>query len=57
MTKSYSLLQFNIFADDTNLFYGNKSLQLLEQTVNKELVSLSDWFRANTLSLNIDKLI
>jgi len=54
---SNSLLQFNLFADDTNLFYCNKSLQLLEQTVNTELDSLSDWFKANTLSLNIDKLI
>ena len=54
-TESFSLLQFDLFADDTNLFHCNKSIQLLEQTVNTELDSLSDRFRANKLSLNIDK--
>jgi len=55
ISASYSLLHRELFADDTNLFYHNKSIQLLEQTVNTELDSLSDWFTANKLSLNIDK--
>ena len=35
ITSSSSLLQFVLFADDTNLFYCNKSIEVLEETVNK----------------------
>jgi len=55
IASSSSLLQFVLFADDTNLFYCNKSIEVLEETVNKELDLLSTWFRANKLSLNVDK--
>jgi len=44
ITESFSLLQFDLFVDDINLFYCNKSIQLLQQTVNTELDSLLDWF-------------
>jgi hypothetical protein len=46
------ILKFILFADDTNLFYCNKNLSELEYVVNYELSKLSDWFRANKLSLN-----
>ena len=49
------LLQFVLFNDDTNLFYCDKSCQQLEKTVNRELELLSNWFKANKLSLNLDK--
>ena len=39
--------EFNIFADDTNLFYANANLVNLEK--------IFDWLAANKLSLNIDK--
>ena len=48
-------LCISLFADDTNLFYCNKSIEVLEQIVNNELDLLSTWFRANKLSLNVDK--
>ena len=55
ISASSNLLQFILFADDTNLFHCDKSLQLLEESVNKELILLSNWFKANKLSLNVDK--
>lgn len=49
------ILKFILFADDTNLFYSNNDICLLESKVNNELVKLSEWFRANKLSLNVSK--
>ena len=46
---------FHIFADDTNLFYSNSSLSELEETINYNLTLVSNWLKANKLSLNIDK--
>ena len=51
---SSKVFSFTLFADDTNKFYKNRSLnQLL--TINNELKKLSAWFKANKLSLNISK--
>lgn len=44
-----------LFADDTNLFYSNKDLEMLNDTINSELAKISDWLRVNRLSLNIKK--
>ena len=44
-----------LFADDTNLFYSNKNLVKLTDTVNAELKKASAWFRSNKLSLNVKK--
>ena len=44
-----------LFADDTNMLYSNSNIVDLMNTVNTELVILSDWFKANRLSLNIQK--
>ena len=49
------VLDFHLFADDSNLFYSNKNLKDLEQTINEELKNVSDWLGANKLSLNITK--
>ena len=49
------VLDFHLFADDSNLFYSNKNLKDLEQTINEELKNVSDWLDANKLSLNITK--
>ena len=39
-----------MFADDTNLFYTNKNIKVLFETVNKELHYVDEWFIANKLS-------
>ena len=42
---------------DTNLFYSNNDIETLFSTVNMELEKISEWFKANKLSLNIKKTI
>ena len=49
------VLNFYLFADDTNIYYESASLQDLEKTINKELNKLYLWLNVNRLSLNIDK--
>ena len=50
-----NVLNFYLFADDTNIYYESDSLQELEKTINKELNKLYLWLNVNRLSLNIDK--
>ena len=49
------ILDFFLFADDTNIFYKSKSLATLQKKLNKELRKLYLWLNINRLSLNIDK--
>ena len=48
-------LDFILFADDTNIFFSHSNLESLYLIVNGELNRLTDWFRANKLSVNIKK--
>ncbi len=50
-----NVLNFVKFADDTNVFCSGTNAHDLSNTLNLELEKLSDWFRANKLSLNIEK--
>ena len=45
------------FADDTTLYCSGKSLDLLEFSINYDLEHVADWFKANKLTLNIDKTV
>ena len=44
-----------MFADDTNLFFTGKSVYRIENIMNSELTAINEWFKANLLSLNLDK--
>ena len=44
-----------MYADDTNLFYFNNDIETSFSIVNMELEKISEWFKANKLSLNIKK--
>ena len=44
-----------MYTEDTNLFYSNNDIETLFSTVNMELEKISEWFKANKLSLNIKK--
>ena len=44
-----------MFAVNTNLFIADENIGELFQQMNKELKSVSIWFKANKLSINIDK--
>jgi hypothetical protein len=50
-----SVLHVILFADDTNLFLSGKNIDELFNIINFELDKISDWFKANQLSLNISK--
>lgn len=50
-----NVLNFHLFADDANLFYSNKKLDVLESTLNNELSHVQNWLQANRLSLNVKK--
>jgi len=44
-----------MFADDTTIYQSSKNIKELHATLNNELYNLTDWFRANKLSLNVSK--
>ena len=49
------LLDFHLFADNANLFFKHKDLNILESEINSELANVHIWLSANQLSLNIEK--
>ena len=55
LDKSSEILSLILFADDSNLFYSHKNVDNLINTVNRELIHVSNWIKANKLSINIDK--
>jgi len=46
---------FVLFADDTNIFLSHPNLNTLTHIFNTELIKVSNWFKANKLSLNVSK--
>ena len=53
--NSSNLLSFVLFADDSNLFFSHKNPNTLVRTINTELKKVTQWIRANKLSLNLQK--
>ena len=49
------VLDFFLFADDTNIYCEANTLEELQIIINKELKELRTWLIVNRLSLNIDK--
>ena len=49
------LVDFILFADDTNTFFSHKDFNLLSETLNSEMCKLTQWCRANKLSINFKK--
>ena len=50
-----NLLFLILFADDTNVFMSHKDPNCLLDMLNLEMDKLSIWFKANKLSLNLNK--
>ena len=46
-----------LFADDTTIYYSGTHKRLIEWCLQSDLKTLQDWFRANTLTLNINKSV
>ena len=55
MPKCSNILEFPLFADDTNLFLNNPNILNLETKLNLELEKVSQWLFANKLPFNIKK--
>jgi hypothetical protein len=50
-----NILEFILFADDTNILFSGKYCCSLSNILNNELHNISIWLKANMLSLNLDK--
>ena len=48
-------LNLRLFADDTNAFLEGSNILTLTTMVNVELEKLTNWIKANKLSLNLKK--
>ena len=44
-----------LFADDTTLIHGNRSLRYLKWMIEEDLSKMTDWFNANQLTINLSK--
>ena len=55
LPSSSSVLQFLMFADDTNIFLKHKDVNQAKFIMNNELAKVQDWFTANKLVLNVSK--
>jgi len=55
LPNASSILNLILFADDTNIFLSHKSIENLFMIANHELTLIADWFKANRLSLNLQK--
>ena len=49
------LIDLVLFADDTNLFFSHSDLSYVMETINSEMIQLSNCFLANKLSINVKK--
>ena len=45
-----------MFANDTNLFFEHTDLRILLSIVNEKLNKIYEWFKADKLSLNAEKI-
>ena len=55
MPNCSNKLQFRIFADDTNVFYSNSSIDEVESVMNIEIEKLFRYCATNKLSINLKK--
>ena len=49
------IVKFILFADDTNIFYSDDNLNVLNDVIHQEMDKLQCWFEVNKLSLNVSK--
>jgi hypothetical protein len=50
-----NVLDFILFADDTTILYSHEKIESQISYINKELKEVSNWFKANKLSVNAGK--
>ena len=50
-------LKIILFADDTTLLYSHKNAKFLKYALEHDMALLSEWYKANKLSLNVYKTV
>ena len=50
-----TLLDFLFFADDTTILFSSSDIVSKIPMINRELLEVSNWFKANKLSVNATK--
>ena len=55
IVRSSPNLNVIIFADDTNILYSHKNLDVLISTLNSEVSKVQTWFECNKVSVNVYK--
>ena len=55
LARNLSFCNSIMFADDTTLYKTHNNLRYLKWSVEQDMTTLMDWFRANKLTLNLDK--
>ena len=55
ISRSSNQIRFVHFADDTTVFVSDSDINNVHATVNRELVGVVNWLKANRLSLNVSK--
>ena len=55
ITNTSTLLDFLLFADDTTILYSSSDIVSKIPVINRELSEVSNWFKANKLSVNATK--
>ena len=55
LPNASSVLDPKMYVDNTNLLSSNNDIETLFSTVNTEFEKISEWFKANKLSMNIKK--
>ena len=53
--RHVNVLDFILFADDTTILYSHKDINSKIELINKELDEVTNWFKANKLSVNASK--
>ena len=53
--KVSNMLDFILYADDTNVFYKHENIDMMCKIVSVEIDKLSTWFALKKLALNISK--
>ena len=55
ITNTSNILDFILFADDTTILFSDKDLNNKSTIINRKLKKVSNWFKANKLSVNASK--
>ena len=55
ITNTSNVLEFILFADDTTILYSHPNIDNQINCINEELKEVSNWFKANKLSVSASK--